>query len=711
MGICLFKQRDDCELTVEIKMNNPVTIKYENEYKEIIQINDNYYQDIKTQNNYIENCQSEINNINDRIATNKEKSNISVIKDNENNMKLIQLKKEILSKINEIIGSLKLITNKNSELKGLVNNFQNYEVTTIKCNLEDIQSLLNEMNKIYENNKNIKNIQDSQREIYKMYGNRIKNNILSIKNTHEYFDNEKKIYEKIKKNIDDEFTNIKNLEKVLTENIDKLNTEGRNLFGSMLMGVNIQLILTAKDTFDTSRLFNDEKNKIYNSSKPDLLRENWHEICEIYEDYDLHEINFEIKAIGLLKNQIYNVASVSFYNDPTTLIEILQFEIDGMQSNYTLDNFSLDFNINLENFQSNKIHFIYKESKKLNELKEEEIISRKFYRQNYYGLSQNLKGRTAKFILKLKCNFEIVSLEDEFFLKKEGKYEWGGEVPEGGKRTLVKLSKKEAKWSFNIKHHIKSIDGSNLENTHLTVPIFFDGGNNQIQNLNVMSNQTNNIEKNKKNYIVNFENTNSNIGEFIIKGTLINKCKSIWKCDFTTEEIENEIPEDIKKDKNELEKIARNIINNYNENNKNNLIIIPDIVKIGKWVHKNIKFDNSYSGNKNITAMEIYSVKKGVCEQFTKLFNGLLYSLGYQVIKVTGYAVEKSNIFSNNCSHVWSLIKIYDDWLPFDATWGIFTGKLPVCHIFSNYFTNKKSTRGVDTVTIEKSEESGKFEE
>ena len=44
-----------------------------------------------------------------------------------------------------------------------------------------------------------------------------------------------------------------------------------------------------------------------------------------------------------------------------------------------------------------------------------------------------------------------------------------------------------------------------------------------------------------------------------------------------------------------------------------------------------------------------------------------------------------SNKFGINDSHAWSLINVdkkLTRWLPFDATWGIFSGKLPVTHIY-----------------------------
>ena len=47
--------------------------------------------------------------------------------------------------------------------------------------------------------------------------------------------------------------------------------------------------------------------------------------------------------------------------------------------------------------------------------------------------------------------------------------------------------------------------------------------------------------------------------------------------------------------------------------------------------------------------------------------------------------MNKKNTFSKNDEHAWSLIKIDGKWLPFDATWGIFSGKLPVTHVFKKF--------------------------
>ena len=125
------------------------------------------------------------------------------------------------------------------------------------------------------------------------------------------------------------------------------------------------------------------------------------------------------------------------------------------------------------------------------------------------------------------------------------------------------------------------------------------------------------------------------------------------------------------------------------------------MVKIGKWVKKNVTYDLRYTGRNEMEATEILKKKIGVCHHFTKLFNALMYSLGYKVIYVSGYALDKKDFYDKADAHAWSLIKIDGKWLPFDATWGIFSGKLPVTHIFKQIDSREIKTMSCDNVKIE----------
>ena len=87
----------------------------------------------------------------------------------------------------------------------------------------------------------------------------------------------------------------------------------------------------------------------------------------------------------------------------------------------------------------------------------------------------------------------------------------------------------------------------------------------------------------------------------------------------------------------------------------------------------------------HLTAFDTLNNKRGVCDHFTKLFNSLAYSLGYPVLYALGFVMTNKNSFGIEDNHCWSLINLDKKglkWKPFDATFGIFSGKLPVTHVF-----------------------------
>ena len=267
----------------------------------------------------------------------------------------------------------------------------------------------------------------------------------------------------------------------------------------------------------------------------------------------------------------------------------------------------------------------------------------------------------------------------------------------------MRLSKKEGKIFFTEKHVFKSINNSYITNTTTQIPLCYMGGNNQIIKFNYYSEQTEriNIDQNQKVFNIKYLNTNSPIGEFTITGELINRCKGDWIINLTNEEIDSLIPDEFKKYKDNFKIISNSIIKSYDKEHKHDLITVPTVTKIGKWIKKNIKYDITYVGLNDIGALETYNNRRGVCHHMTKLLNALMYSLGYQVLYVLGYAMDKKSKFGIEDAHAWSLIKIEDKWLPFDPTWGIFSGKLPITHIFKQTDCKGIKTLSYDKVKIE----------
>ena len=113
-----------------------------------------------------------------------------------------------------------------------------------------------------------------------------------------------------------------------------------------------------KDLFSSKNVFSEED--FVQKGVQDLLRKNWNEVCYVYEEYDIHDVHYELKAVGLPSNSFFSSCSIGFVIGAD--IEILEFEKDGKKEEYDYADYSLEFKIMLKNNESNKIHVKYKES-------------------------------------------------------------------------------------------------------------------------------------------------------------------------------------------------------------------------------------------------------------------------------------------------------------------------------------------------------------
>ena len=710
----LEEERIKKELENKIKELRNVKKSLENKFQTIKQKTNEFYQDIQNQNIYISNYNSFVNELNEEINKLKDKLNISFYGE-----KAKEEQEKINIKIIEFTNSLETISGKNAQLADFIDKSKNIQLKNVENIQTEIQEKFNEINN-EKKNKNlilVKNIYETNNKFISEKLEELEKILETLKSNKQAYEHSKKSIEEEKEKLKNDLTSyIEKVEKSL-KFINQMNQVSKNdkkgpkidsifLRGSMLLG--IQDFGKVSDIFSSTKLFGNEDYD--NFRKQDLLRRNWNEICYVYDDYDIHDVHYELKAVGLPPNTFFTSCSVGFVLD--TDIEILLFEKDGQKTKYNYSHYSLEFDIHLKNLQSNKIHLKYKESPLKNKMTEGEKKERKFVKNNYYGISKNVAGENAKFTLKIVCDFEVIAFDEEFFIKtNEKEYTWGGKVPPQGKRTYVKMSKTKGKFNFLSSEMVKSKTSDPLKNTKMTVPVSFVGGNNEIVKIDCNSAQTDNVTliKEKRLYEIKFLNTNSRLGEFKIQGELINRCKGEWVCDLNDEQIEEQIPKDYKVNKEQFKEFAQTIIKNYDTKHNDDLVKVPDVVKIGKWIKENIKYDLSYSGRNEISATETLNNRIGVCHHFTKAFNALMYSLGYQVIYVSGYALDKKDTFRKEDAHAWSLIKIDGKWLPFDATWGFFSGKLPVCHVFKQFFPTGTRVIGTDKIEFGNGKDEGKF--
>ena len=711
--------------------------KLEKEFNELKDKSNRFFETIEDQDNLIADYKKYLNEINQNMNNFMEGINISLI--NSENINIRNNEQQIdetYQQIEKIYLSLVNIDDwlsniKNKFLKNIENILDNIFSELLLLELEENQNVYNFNNisqMIYLEFNEIQNIFDKfwkNNDNFYERKNDIEEEMNKLKYAYRKYEKEyKKQREKARleaiknEELNNNYNNKANIGNINNNyiNNNEINTGEKDSILGESFKFKIKGAKSKEDLYKTINIFKETDEDLLMEQFIDeaqILRKNYHVLCYVYDDYDIYDIYYDLKAIGLRMGEYFRKSSHGFHYDKE--IEIQSFSINGIEYPYIHKNHFIEYKINLYNSQKLKIHLLYKSSKNKLFLTQNELNERNIYRNEYYGLDKSLSGQKAKFSLILKGNFDIVNFSEYFLIrnknnKNEIEYMWGGTVPYGGLKTLIMFSKKEATWSFNFS--VKLTCNSYLRDTMFYVPIEFIGGNNEIININSSCPQSTNcvLDEESRQYTIEFFHTQYNEAQFSIHGLLKNKCKGGWEIDLTNEEIENLMPQEDRLCKEQLKYIAKNIINDFDKKNKNNDFIFHDYMKIGLWVKDNIKYDLNYSGETQYSAIDIYNIRKGVCHHFTKLSNALLYSLGYQVLYASGYTCTGNNSFKTSTGHAWSLIKLDNNkWYPFDSTWGILTGKLPVGHIFSSFIRKHIYLRGRDNATIIKSEMEGNF--
>ena len=685
-------------------------LKYEMKFLELKEKCNKFYQDMNGLTTIIDSYKAFLNETNQKMTDYNERLNISLINvnngvNNEGNRNIEGIYLQIdnisisLVELDEILFNIKKIFGDNIE--NLLKEIRENLLIIDQKNYNDENHLNNIIKKISHNIEEVQNV------------------IFIFEENKKNFDDKNKI---IQKKVDDLRKNLEQIDRRRRENRSRISNPNEDNNNNSRIGndrgydPSQSFLFKEKDLSDfySSRFvfMGREEDMIENYiDEPQLIRKNWHEICYIYDDYDIHDIYYDIKAVGLSRNSFFPLCSHGFNYDKD--IEIDSLTLNGEDVRYSHQGHSITFKINLHNSQIAKVHIIFKEYMNNDILSIQEREHRQIYRTEYYGIHKSLHGQMAKFSLILKGNFDIVNFKNYFLIRNkknlnEKEYFWGGVVPYEGKMTLITLSKRKAVWSFSVTLTIRS--NYNLNRTAIYVPIEFIGGNNEILDIKYSSPQTRDITLDQENrqYVIRYRNVHNNIGQFTIEGQLENKSSGEWEVDLTDDEIERRIPEEDKLCKPQLRNIAKKIIEEFDKKNKNSEFEFLDYMKIALWVKKNITYDLNYSGRHEMTAIDIYNMRIGVCHHFTKLSNALLYSLGYKVIYIGGYACTNSKEFNTDSGHAWSLIKVNNKWYPFDSTWGIVSGKLPITHLFSCFFNKGWKMRGSDDAEFDMSIARGK---
>ena len=713
------KNNDDKNIYINNNINDKNKIindlhTLDKKYNDIKLKNSIFYDDIEEKEEYISNYRAFLTELNNQINNLKDYLNIRLINQNNNDNYFNK------DENNELINDIENISNKINEMELLLEN-QKIELKNLEGNFKIIQEQFNMIRKNEQDDLN------NQQFRYSIDIESIKDQMNQIENIITKLHENKMLYNQKKIEIESDINILQNktekkIETIKTKRkknlsnhylneyyIDSFSEINNSLFSKGSMLLRIKDFSKAKKILNSIHLSNNNEPTNSLNEKPNLIIKNWHETCYINDEYDIHDIYYDLKAVGLPSDMVFSSTSFCFvYQNQMEIIEIILFEIDERTVDYDFQKYSLRFNILLKNLESKKIHIIYKELPLYNQKNVNQKELRNIFRKKFYGLSHTLVGLNAKYILINSSSFEIINFGDEFFIKNEMseniEYQWQGKIPENGKKTLVRLSLKEGHFSFHEKYTLKSINNSFINNSSIKITKGYKSGNNKIIKYGYKSkpNVEIKVDEIKNFFEVQYINTNSPKGEFIYKGKLINRCKGEWTINLTDEEIDNLIPNDYKTNKEKFKTTALDIINKYDEEHRDGMLNVSDAAKIGKWVKKNIKYDITYTSLNYITATETLNLRKGVCHHITNLFNALMYSLNYQVIYILGFIIDPNLSFSRKDTHAWSLIKIDGKWLPFDITNGILSSKLPIIHIFKQIGINEiESIKCLDKVEFE----------
>ena len=387
-----------------------------------------------------------------------------------------------------------------------------------------------------------------------------------------------------------------------------------------------------------------------------------------------------------LVNNIENIELISF-ESPSKKVKC---EIDKKQP---LIIFS-----ELELFNEEKIEIKFKVKGK----RKNKLI---FYNKDYFYISKSSYNAICDIKIKLENIVFVSSINHLFSINNDGILVFKGKVPENGLRDILFLTKNSQKFKLNNEILFKNKEEDKINKSSvISIGKPLNGDNNyyNIESIKLKIYQDNKF----KECIENPFNQNDKIQipltdikkeiKLDIESNFENKFIKIYK-----------VPEEYNKiiisddEKNFFSKITIEILENSKKNE-----LIPVI--LARWVYENIKYDINYIQLEK-TSKEIYEEKKGVCSHKSQLYKTLLNSIGIPAINVGGYVIKEEE---KQCSpHGWCLIKYKNNWCAIDPTWNIYSGYLPLSHIFcyyKNYSIQVTSNEG-KTLEIQFSENKVEF--
>ena len=418
-----------------------------------------------------------------------------------------------------------------------------------------------------------------------------------------------------------------------------------------------------------------------------LVFDYWKQENKFVSDGQYITIKTKLKAKNLPKHYYHNNWSYIYSNEKN--ITIIDARIlTGKNRKITQTKNSINFNFDsIENNETVEIYFKYKQ-KFTNNIR--------YIRTEYVTIPSFAKNTKAYLKVIPYNKLGVYSYHPNFTKYLENYYVWKGIIPEKGLTEIFYMTPKIGNWKIDKTIHLKS--SKKLGDLKITTPLYFQEGGNYIKNYKITT-KNKNISKESKitdNLIkIDYSSDKNKNDSLKVEAILQNSYKNT----FWLNKIKN--LSSLTKINPHTQNILNTEILNIKRNNKQN---IPTYILLAKWVNKNIKYNINYVGKK-LTSEQILNTKEGVCIHYAILYRDMLRSLNIPSKIITGLAYNfNKNKFED---HAWTLVYHNGMWQAIDPTWGIYSGYLPISHIFvfddlsKNIYFQKKGDLSDLNVEIE----------
>lgn len=370
-------------------------------------------------------------------------------------------------------------------------------------------------------------------------------------------------------------------------------------------------------------------------------------------------VNVKIKAKVELESRNYYYKGWDYIFDSKQKIEVSEAKVVGKNFKTSFGNNTLKFEFD-KSFNGDNLEFVFKYLEFEDDIPE-------YIRQEYVSIPAFAKGANGELKVKIPDNYVVYSLNPDF-KQNYNTYIWNNKISDKGFNQYFYLTLKQATWKAEILTNI--IGKDKISKIDIELPSYFKNGNNLISDYQIKTNYDEDLTtiKEKDNYInINLNKINGSIIQVKLSATLQN--------DLSSKAWIRLMPSDYLYVDRDLASDLGNVVYDIARNSPNE----PLHIAIAKFVNKHIKYTDSYFG-KELTTREIFNAGKGVCSHYAQLYNDLLRTAGIPSIIVSGmsYDIEHKKFES----HAWNLVYANGEWLSIDPTWGLYSGILPISHIF-----------------------------